>query len=85
MAGHKGDFATLLKQVPEVAGNIDVSTYFGLAANSVVVTSDVDDKGPDMPEPATWWMMILGFGLIGVALRRQRQSDVRYAWSQPLS
>ncbi|WP_254602782.1 PEPxxWA-CTERM sorting domain-containing protein [Sphingomonas bacterium] len=32
-----------------------------------------------VPEPATWGMMILGFGLAGVALRRQaRRSDARF-------
>lgn len=30
----------------------------------------------NVPEPATWGMMILGFGLIGVALRRARPLNV---------
>lgn len=29
---------------------------------------------PAVPEPATWAMMILGFGLIGLTARRQRRS-----------
>ena len=33
---------------------------------------------PGVPEPATWVMMIGGFGLIGASLRRRRQ-DVRFA------
>jgi hypothetical protein len=32
-----------------------------------------------IPEPATWAFMILGFGLIGGALRRQSRVTVRYA------
>ena len=28
-----------------------------------------------VPEPATWAMMIAGFGLLGAALRRQRRSS----------
>jgi len=31
---------------------------------------------PAVPEPATWAMMILGFGLIGLTQRRQRRSAV---------
>ncbi|NJC34300.1 hypothetical protein GGR88_001774 [Sphingomonas jejuensis] len=33
---------------------------------------------PSVPEPATWAMMIGGFGLVGAAMRRQRTS-VRFA------
>jgi hypothetical protein len=34
------------------------------------------------PEPATWLMMIAGFGIAGAALRRKRAKvNVRFAWS----
>jgi len=29
-----------------------------------------------VPEPATWGMLIAGFGLIGASLRRQRRARV---------
>jgi hypothetical protein len=29
---------------------------------------------PGIPEPATWAMMILGFGMVGTAMRRRRQT-----------
>lgn len=51
-------------------GTADNSLYSGnLSATSV-------------PEPATWAMMLAGFGLIGFAMRRQRQSHpkVRFAF-----
>jgi hypothetical protein len=51
-------------------GNAGNSIYSGnLSATSV-------------PEPATWAMMLAGFGLIGFAMRRQRQSHpkVRFAF-----
>ena len=37
---------------------------------------------PAVPEPATWAMMLLGFGVIGAAMRRKRapQPKVRYAF-----
>ncbi|QMW24460.1 PEP-CTERM sorting domain-containing protein [Sandaracinobacteroides saxicola] len=31
-----------------------------------------DITGSAVPEPATWAMMIIGFGLVGSAMRRQR-------------
>ena len=34
---------------------------------------------PAVPEPATWGMMILGFGAVGAAMRRRRKVIVRYA------
>ena len=34
---------------------------------------------PAVPEPATWGMMILGFGVIGSALRSRRRVAVRFA------
>lgn len=37
------------------------------------------DISASVPEPATWGLMILGFGLIGGALRRRQKVSVRYA------
>jgi len=33
-----------------------------------------------VPEPATWALMILGFGLMGAAMRRRQQVRVRFAF-----
>ena len=33
----------------------------------------------DVPEPATWAMMIAGFGLAGAAMRRRRVASVTFA------
>ena len=35
--------------------------------------------GPGVPEPATWAMMIGGFGMAGAAMRRRRKVSVTYA------
>lgn len=32
-----------------------------------------------VPEPATWTMMILGFGLVGGVLRQQRRTALRFS------
>ena len=33
---------------------------------------------PAVPEPATWALMLLGFGVVGSALRRRRRTQVRF-------
>jgi PEP-CTERM motif-containing protein len=41
------------------------------------ITYDVVDRG--VPEPATWAMMVLGFGVAGAALRRSRRRQQSFA------
>lgn len=62
---------------PSKAGNVWIigGSYWGpdnnndaFKLNQIKVTSGV-------PEPTTWMMMILGFGLVGAAVRRRRGSD----------
>lgn len=48
------------------------------ATNGLVTTFSSKTATPPVPEPATWGMMILGLGLVGGALRRQKLS-VRFA------
>jgi hypothetical protein len=50
-------------------GSADVSGTFRL----------LNDSTPAVPEPATWAMMIGGFGLIGAAMRRRQKISVTYA------
>ena len=52
------------------------SVNFGGAANFVGfdnITLGAATPGGAVPEPATWAMMLAGFGLTGAALRRRRQ------------
>jgi len=59
------------------------SVSFGGVANQIVfddITFGSDVPGPGViPEPATWAMMIMGFGLVGFASRRRRGVAVRAA------
>jgi len=55
---------------PITTGSINLSTYF---VNSGWSHIDFFDTGTRVPEPATWAMMLLGFGGIGMALRRSRR------------
>jgi phospholipase/lecithinase/hemolysin len=51
----------------QLAAFNDINRQFGLTAVSAPV-----------PEPATWVMMLLGFGAIGFGMRRQRRVSVRF-------
>jgi PEP-CTERM motif len=35
--------------------------------------------GGGVPEPATWAMMLIGFGIVGVSMRRRQKVHVTYA------
>ncbi|WP_217430721.1 PEPxxWA-CTERM sorting domain-containing protein [Sphingomonas bacterium] len=67
------------------AGRVSFNANGGSAFSSIVLGSDyaafeVDDLAAAAPEPGTWVMMILGFGLLGSALRyRRRKSTVAFA------
>ncbi|WP_375290935.1 PEPxxWA-CTERM sorting domain-containing protein [Qipengyuania sp.] len=44
-----------------------------------VITATTDFSGAAVPEPATWAMLILGFGTIGGAMRARRRGEGRFA------
>lgn len=59
-------------------GTLDIA--FESVANTAI-TAGATITGPlgAVPEPATWIMMIAGFGLAGATLRQQRRGRVRFA------
>lgn len=81
-----GGAAALGGDSPSVAiGAFGLSYDLGLAlayqslTETLVFRAARDDVATDVPEPATWTMMILGFGLAGVGLRvsRRRQFSIK--------
>lgn len=49
----------------------NVAAYLSLSLNSAVVVTP-----PSVPEPASWAMMLGGFGLVGGAMRSRRRSTI---------
>jgi hypothetical protein len=68
---------------PQMAtGSSTVLTFSGYqnpAFNGLDDVSVVLDSIASVPEPSTWAMLILGFGLVGGALRQQRRTKVAFA------
>ena len=71
---------------PVSTGTFEIRTfpasYFNAGTNTIVVTGHSGVAGgydgvisfsPGVPEPATWALMILGLGAVGVAMRRNRR------------
>ena len=56
-------------------GNPDKPVNVGPGGGNAGNTPDPSGNAPGMiPEPAAWMMMISGFGLVGLAIRRRRRS-----------
>lgn len=70
-----------LTTVPLNPANFYVISIDGTSASSQAVYSG-NLTATSVPEPATWALMLAGFGLVGFAMRRQRQSHpkVRFAF-----
>lgn len=63
--GNGGSFSVALNNVTfGTPGSAQVGGTFTLLSNSV----------PGVPEPATWAMMLIGFGAVGYAMRRSRKA-----------
>lgn len=53
------------------------NAFHGFASRQ---TFTLDSTAAAVPEPATWAMMILGFGLVAMAMRKRQSTTVRYAF-----
>ncbi len=69
--------ATSINTTVSIIGNNSGQDFIGL--DNVSISGEVVSPGA-VPEPASWAMMIMGFGMISVGLRhRQRGTKLRYS------
>jgi len=69
--------ATTNPRVFFTAGNNEVIT--GLRFQATGVAFEIDNiAGAGVPEPASWALMVAGFGLIGYALRRREKTALAH-------
>lgn len=62
-----------------VITNNQTGGYMSTEGMDNFITNGVGSVNSGVPEPATWAMMMLGFGAIGFAMRRQTKVRVAYA------
>lgn len=67
----------------------DITTVLGAGTHTITVRGSSGPEGSysgfatlgSVPEPMTWAMMFLGFGLVGAGLRRRSKQSVRVAYA----
>lgn len=68
------NFGSFPLSSPEGNGIFDATMYLDPALRNQGYTAQFISDAAPVPEPATWAMMLLGFGAVGVALRRGRKN-----------
>ena len=69
-----GSFANLLTNSPFTSDytRIGISPSYEVVGFASVTTTIVDPPPPEVPEPASWALLVIGFGSTGIMLRRRR-------------
>jgi hypothetical protein len=73
-----GGQSRTIGDIPITSGVLNTIRVIGTITGSGIYTGTVTFTSSPVPEPASWAMMIGGFGLIGAAMRR-RTTTVRFA------
>jgi len=68
-------FALFYDSDPITSGLIDLSEYFPNNPGYSHITFFNSGSTPAVPEPATWALMLLGFGAVGWGLRRRNSAE----------
>jgi hypothetical protein len=60
---------------------LDGQFYSGSATFTLIKSLEVNPDVGAVPEPATWAMFILGFGMVGGAMRQRGRANVRISFA----
>jgi hypothetical protein len=74
------EFRNILNRVL-VPGGTNLIEVSGITGGQGSFSGALSFASGAVPEPATWAMLILGFGVIGTALRRQRKVTTKVAFA----
>lgn len=66
-------------QAINASGQIVGYGSYGGTTRAFLLTPGQGDPTPAVPEPASWMMLVVGFGAVGSAMRRQRRIRVTFA------
>ena len=72
--GSGNNFLTITTGAGEFIQSVALTSGVGFEDLATIRASFVPATDNGVPEPATWAMMLLGFGAIGVAMRRRRSA-----------
>ena len=71
---NEGNGTTLSAQIPNLLAGLMYVNFHSAQFPSGEIRGQI--LPPSVPEPATWAMMLLGFGAVGVAMRRRKSARV---------
>ncbi len=80
--GTLANTAPSMSDVTHLDGIYSVFDSTQLAFTKPKVSSNAQAVAGSVPEPASWSMMFVGFGALGVAMRRGRKADLAVAFAR---
>ena len=70
-----------LSGIPIAAGTLNTLTVSGVGGGNASYGGNLTFAANAVPEPAAWALMLLGFGAMGMMIRRRKQqTSVSYAF-----
>lgn len=72
-----GQFIGLTSTTPFTSITVNAASDFSYTLDTLIYGSSAPIIGSAVPEPSTWAMMLLGFGIVGYTIRRRSNESTR--------